>query len=96
MSKITEDEFEAAFTMIKNHINDDASLDGCMFETYGSEYAYISSMEQSKRVWTFLEDDKGLYFKTGIQQGKRLGPIGYFITEQPYKKQTIVRLDWFH
>lgn len=94
---LTEEEFESKFTMVKNHLNKErVSLEGCMFETYGAELKYITSLSETKRVWTFLEDEEKLYFQTGICKGKRIGPIGYFITEKPYTKQTVVQLDWFH
>jgi hypothetical protein len=93
MRTISEDKFESMFTMVKNHIDDNSSLDGCMFETYGEESIYVSSMEESKRVWTFMEDKKGLIFVTGIKPAYFLGPIGYFITDKPYTKELKVRLD---
>jgi len=92
MRTISEDKFESMFTMVKNHIDDNASLDGCMFETYGEESAFIHRMEDTKTVWTYLEDDKGLFFQTGIVQRHYLGPIGYFITDKPYTKELKVRL----
>ena len=93
MRTISEDKFDSMFTMVENHIDDNASLNGCMFETYGEEVEYVSSMEKTNRVWTFMEDDKGLFFVTGIKPAYFLGPIGYFITDKPYTKELKVRLD---
>lgn len=93
MRTISEDKFDSMFTMVKNHIGENAPLEGCMFATYGEESVYVSSMEKLKRVWTFMEDDKGLFFVTGIKPARFLGPIGYFITDKPYTKELKVRLD---
>lgn len=93
MRTISEDKFESMFTMIKNHIGKDAPLEGCMFATYGEESVYVSSMEKLKRVWSYMEDDTGLFFVTGIKQGYYFGPIGYFITDKPYTKELKVQLD---
>lgn len=94
MKTINENQFDSKFCMVKNHIDDNASLNGCMFETYSEEFEYILSIESSKRVWTYLEDDKGLFFVTGMKQSEWLmNPIGYFVTDKPYKNEMKVRLD---
>jgi len=90
---LTEDEFYSKFTMVKNHLNDNASLEGCMFETYGEEVRYIQSMANTKRVWTYLEGDEGdLYFVTGMHFVNRLG---YFVTTEPFTTECDVKLDTF-
>ena len=97
---LTEDEFKSKFTMIKSHLNKDrVILDGCLFETYGREIKYVASMKKTNRVWTLLEDNNVLYFQTGMCENifspiSQNHIVGYFITEQPYTKQTVVRLSW--
>jgi len=87
--QITEDEFESKFTMTKNHLEPNASLDGCMYETYGEEVEYIASLANSKRVWTFIEAEDNVYFVTGMHFVNRLG---YFVTTEPYTEEYEVLL----
>ncbi len=55
---ITEDEFWGTYKPIKNHIDDNASWNGCMFETYGDEKQYCFDLAQKEnRVWTIVEVD---------------------------------------
>jgi hypothetical protein len=90
MLDMTEDEFYSKFEMVENHLDEDAELDGCMFETYGEELEYIKSLDGTKRVWTFLEGDEGnQYFMTGMRLVNR---IGYFITTEPYTEEYEVAL----
>ena len=37
IENITEEEFDNYFEREKNHIDKNASFDGCMYETYGEE-----------------------------------------------------------
>lgn len=87
--QLTEDEFYSKFTMVKNHLDEDACLDGCMFETYGAELEYIASLAETKTVWTFTEGDKGMFFQTGAHWVNRQG---YFVTTEPYTEECIVEL----
>ena len=47
MIELTEDEFDAAYTLVPNHINPAAGWAvgddgrGCLFETYGDELAFV-------------------------------------------------------
>ena len=92
IKNLTEDEFESKFTMIKNHIDNNASLYGCMFETYGDEVDYIASLANTKTVWTFLEGEDDCYFVTGMHLVNR---IGYFVTKEPYTEDCMVVLHLF-
>ena len=86
---LTEDEFDSKFTMVKNHLNEDAPLDGCMFSYYGSEVEYISSLIRTKKVWTYLCNG---CFVTGAHLVNRLG---YFVTAEPYTEECEVKLNLF-
>lgn len=90
VKQLTEAEFEAMFTMVKNHLDNNAGLDGCMFETYGEEMDYIQSLADSKKVWTYIEGDDDLYFVTGLHRVNRLG---YFVTTEPYATEYEVKLE---
>lgn len=87
---LTEDEFDSKYTMVKNHLDNNASLDGCMFETYGIELGYIASLANTKRVWTYVEGDDDYYFITGMHFDSALG---YFITTEPYTEDYEAKLN---
>ena len=54
---ISEEEFDTMFKLKKNHLDKNASFDGCMFETYGEELAYVFKLSKKKRVVTIIEGD---------------------------------------
>jgi len=78
---ITEDEFYARFTPCKNELDDSASFDGCMFETYGEELELVQKTNHfaPKRVWTIIECEGKIYFDSGYHFVNRMG---YLITEE--------------
>ena len=88
---ITEEQFEKEFKLIENHIDLNASFDGCMFETYGLELLYVKEMAELNRVITIVEtdgdqvDEEGdvipnMYYVSGMHHVNR---IGYLITQNP-------------
>lgn len=81
--ELTEKEFDSKFHMIKNHLVEDASFEGCMFETYGKELEYVKSKISSNIVWTIIESEDKLYLFSGFWLINRLG---YIITEESYKE----------
>jgi len=54
---LTTDEFYEKYNPVKNHLDDNASFDGCMFETYDEEVEYVKQMvkENHKKVWTIVD-----------------------------------------
>lgn len=88
---MTHEEWEEEYVPVKNHLDDNASFDGCMFETYDEEFVEVLRNADDKRVWTYVEGDEGLYIIPGLHFVNRLG---YLITEKPYTDETIeVKLD---
>lgn len=89
---LTEEQFDDCFTLIDNHIDDNAAFDGKMFETYGDEIAFVIEMSKQNRVITIIESDNGdevddegyiipnMYYVSGMHHVNR---IGYLITEEP-------------
>ncbi len=76
IENITEEEFDNYFKREKNHIDKNASFDGCMYETYGEELAYVFEMSKKNRVVTIIEGDDGdEYVETYIN------PMGVEIKE---------------
>ena len=75
--EITEDEFDARYPLVPNHLNPNASWGfgdsgGCLFETYGEELAFVRSQDQ-RYVWTFIDGDDGQYVVSGMHFINRIG-----------------------
>lgn len=90
---ITEEEFYNSFIPVKNHIIDDASWSGCLFETYGTEIDYCYALAKSKNVvWTVLETSEDYIFN--IVSGFHLvNRLGFLITEIAYTEDIEVVCD---
>ena len=58
IKNLTEEEFYTKFNLVKNHIDKNASFNGCMFETYGRELDYIFEMSKKNCVVTILEGNE--------------------------------------
>ena len=85
---MTLDQFEQ-LKPITNPYDDNASLDGVMFETYGQELDYVRQQDP-RYIWTFCEEDDILFLSQGYHLVNR---IGYVITELPYTGEyTTVRI----
>ena len=84
--KMTEDEFYAQFNCVKNHIDTNASFDGCMFETYGEELQHVKGRLDDdvmrRTVWTIIEVEGKFYYVSGFHFVNR---FGYLVTEEPVK-----------
>jgi hypothetical protein len=82
---ISYDKFIEKFKPITNHIDDNASLDGTMFETYGAEMEFVNTIPVT-RVWTLCDDGEQC-----LVSGKYLvNRIGYIVTEKEYTSDTEV------
>lgn len=91
IKKITEEQFDENFNLVENHIDNNASFGGKMFETYGSELEFVNEMAKQNRVITIIEtdgdevDEEGdlipnMYYVSGMHHVNR---IGYLISENP-------------
>ena len=79
--KMTIDDFEKKYTLVKNHLDEHASFDGCMFETHGEELEYVLEQVKGNKVWTVI-DCSGWY---GITAGYHwVNRLGYLITEESW------------
>ncbi len=77
------------FKPITNHIDNNASFDGAMFETYGDEVEFVKSQDP-RCIWTYGDgDDGGSYIWNGWHFVNR---IGYFITEVPCPDDTTIQV----
>lgn len=90
--KLIEEQFEEQFTLVENHLDDNASWDGVMFETFGEELEYVRMKAQSgNNVWTIVEgDDDTMYVSNGMRLVNR---IGYLITREEWEGETDVEID---
>ena len=80
MQTITTEEELEALEPIKNHLDNNASLEGCMYETYGAELEFVKS-QPDNHVWTYCEQDSILFMSSGYHFVNRLG---YIVTKLPY------------
>jgi hypothetical protein len=83
--EITEDEFDATYPLISNHLRPDAGWvygesGGCLFETYGEELAFVRRQDP-RTVWTLVDGDDGdQYLLSGFHLVNR---VGYLISTVP-------------
>lgn len=92
--ELREDEFDDRYPLLTNHLNVSAGWcigehRGCMFETFGEEYAFL--LQQDKRcVWTWLDGDDGdMYVISGLHFVNR---IGYLISKHPVPEGTTIEV----
>jgi hypothetical protein len=92
IKNLTEDQFEEQFTLVENHLDDNAGWSGCMFETFGKELDYVRmKARKGNNVWTLVEgDDDTMYISNGFRLVNRLG---YFITREEWEGETDVEID---
>jgi hypothetical protein len=108
MKQLTEEEFDNQFELITNHLDDNASYNGCMFETYGEEVQFVLEMTKENRVVTIIEtdDDPDFDYDKAIECGDELplgmayvsgyhlvNRIGYLITKEPLPFEFEVELE---
>lgn len=85
------DTFSKQFEPTDNHINENASFDGCMFETYGEEFDFVKNANPSS-VWTVIETDSVLY-KTRVISGLHLvNRLGYIVTSNDFSENTEIQV----
>jgi hypothetical protein len=90
--KVTEDNFDEVFKPQINHLDNNASFNGCMYETFGEELDYVFSLANTNRVWTIVEgDDDTMFYCAGFHYVNR---IGFLVCEVEYEDgQEDIQLD---
>ena len=83
--ELDEDQWEREYRPLTNHIDNNASFNNTMFETYGDELAFVLSQPHEK-IWTYIESDGNLYVIAGYHFVNRLG---YFITEKEWESEAL-------
>jgi len=76
----------------QNHLDDNASFNGWMYETYGEEVDHVFKLAQTtKTVWTIVEgDEDSIFYCSGFRYVNRLG---FIITENPYEGDVQVEVE---
>lgn len=92
--ELTEDEFDDQFSLVPNHINPSAGWavgdsGGCLFETFGEEFAFVRRHDPRK-VWTLVDGDDGdMYVISGCHFVNR---IGYLISRDPVPDNATIQV----
>lgn len=83
---MTEEHFWKTYKPLRNTFEEDAPLDGCMFETYGREDEFVRK-QQSNLIWTYQDDDNGdPVICSGWHYVNR---IGYLVATVPYAGEPV-------
>jgi hypothetical protein len=92
MKTLTGHEFTEQFTLIPNHLDENAAFDGYMFETFGEEVKYVQEVAKisPNKIWTIVDGEgSSVWYTSGYHFVNRLG---YLITEEEWTEETDV--DW--
>jgi hypothetical protein len=93
-TELTEDEFDALYPLIPNHLNPSAGWalgegSGCLFETYGDELAFVRQQDP-RTIWTLFDGEDGdLYLGSGYHLVNR---IGYLMSTVPAPKGVTIQV----
>jgi hypothetical protein len=87
-----EDNWIEKYKPQQNHIDANASFNGWMYETYGSEVKYVFNLsKKSNRVWTIIEgDDDSLFYVSGFHYVNRLG---FIVTKNEYEGHVEIQVE---
>lgn len=101
MKQLTEEQFDNQFELVPNTLDDNASFDGFMYETFGDELIIVQQMAKENRVITIIEGDEevenefgeptlDMFYVSGMHHVNR---IGYLITKEPITEEFEVKLE---
>ena len=88
---ISWDDFVEKYEPQENHLDDNASYDGLMYETYEKELDYIFGLHkhplEKGRVWTIIEGDNDkIYIEAGFHLVNRMG---FIVTKKHWEHSNI-------
>ena len=101
MKQLTEEQFDNQFELVPNTLDDNASFDGFMHETFGDELLIVQQMAKENRVITIIEGDEevenefgeptlDMFYVSGMHLVNR---IGYLVTKEPITEEFEVKLE---
>jgi len=80
---MTFDDFFEKYKPVTNHLDNNASFEGVMFETFGEELEFVMNAAKENRVATYCDGDVGTWIVDGYHLVNR---IGYFVTSIPIEE----------
>ncbi len=92
--ELTEDEFGNRYPLVPNHFNPSAGwaigdAGGCLFETYGDEFAFVMR-RNPRKIWTLVDGDDGnLYLISGLHFVNR---VGYLLSTVPIPDHVTIQV----
>jgi hypothetical protein len=94
MTQMTEDEFDAKYPLITNHIDPNASWafgdgPGCLFETYGEELDFVLAQNPCT-IWTLVDGDDGNQYVISVYH--LVNRIGYLISTVPFPEDASIEI----
>ena len=91
MDTLTEQQFDNQYELVQNHLRENASYNGELFETFGDEFEFVREMAKQNRVITILDGDDGdIFYTSGMHFVNR---IGYLVATKPLTQEFEVKLD---
>jgi hypothetical protein len=91
MTKEMDDFFEK-YELVPNHIDENASWDGKMFETFAEQLDFVRS-QHPNNIWTIVDID---YDGMAIIPGYHLvNREGYLITKEPWDDEDVEYVEYF-
>lgn len=93
--KMSYEDFLNEFKPIKNYLDDNASGDGCGFETYGDELEAVKAAwaKNPGKVWTVVDAGGTSYISEGYRHVDRMF---YFITNKPAEAGRCYEIPYGH
>jgi len=80
--ELTIEQWDMKYMPINNPLNENASWDGALFETYGDELEFVQEQDEHN-VWTFVDSDLGTSLLSGYYVVNR---IGYLVTKNRWEE----------
>lgn len=80
--------FVSTYRPLPNPLDDNASYDGFMLETFGPEFDHVRAQPEAN-VWTIFDCDGSSIIGSGLHHVNRLG---YIITAEPVPANTHIEV----
>jgi hypothetical protein len=84
--ELTEEQFEADYPLVENHLDENSGYGGYLFETYGEELDFVRKQD-NRCIWTWIDVEGGTSIVSGYHIVNR---IGYLISTKPIPDNTYI------